>query len=136
MITPQSSLQRPGLSRRSLIEKSQDVQSALVRTLDRLSDQKRRFFYMDLSQSTASGVIAPACFLLAHRDHGLAVNGRSTELVVTTYFIDPRFLKQESEFAHQVAALGWQVSRRRVETAGHAVELITKRVDALGWCQG
>lgn len=53
-VQPRSSLQKPGNSRRSLIEKSRDVHSALKRTLDQLSDHRRRFLYMDLVSLVAS----------------------------------------------------------------------------------
>ena len=132
-VQPRSSLQKPGQSRRSLIEKSRDVHSALKRTLDQLSDHRRRFLYMDLASLTASERSDLACFLLARRHGNLAVDGRDTTMTITTYFVDPRFLKQEPIMVRHAAALGWQVSRRRVETPGHAVELLTRRIQALGW---
>ena len=132
-VQPRSSLQKPGNSRRSLIEKSRDVHSALKRTLDQLSDHRRRFLYMDLVSLAASERSDLACFMLARRHSSLAVDGRDTTLTITTYFVDPRFLKQEPIMVRHAAALGWQVSRRRVETPGHAVELLTRRIQALGW---
>ena len=132
-VQPRSSLQKPGRSRRSLIEKSRDVHSALKRTLDQLSDHRRRFLYMDLASLAAFERSDLACFMLAKRHGGLAVDGRDTTLTITTYFVDPRFLKQEPIMVRHAAALGWQVSRRRVETPGHAVELLTRRIQALGW---
>ena len=132
-VQPRSSLQRPGNSRRSLIEKSREVHSALTRTLDQLSDHQRQFFYMDLAPLAPSERSDLACFMLARRHGGLAVDGRDTTLTITTYFVDPRFLKQEPIMVRHAAALGWQVSRRRVETPGHAVELLTRRIKALGW---
>ena len=132
-VQPRSSLQKPGNSRRSLIEKSRDVHSALKRTLDQLSDHRRRFLYMDLASLAPSERSDLACFLLARRHGGLAVDGRDTTLTIATYFVDPRFLKQEPIMVRHAAALGWQVSRRRVETPGHAVELLMRRIQALGW---
>ena len=88
---------------------------------------------MDLASLTASERSDLACFLLARRHGNLAVDGRDTTMTITTYFVDPRFLKQEPIMVRHAAALGWQVSRRRVETPGHAVELLTRRIQALGW---
>lgn len=132
-VQPRSSLQKPGKSRQSLMEKSREVHAALKRTLDQLSDHRRRFFYVDLALLAPSERSDLACFMLASRHGGLAVDGRDTTLTMITYFVDPRFLKQEPIMVRHAAALGWQVTRRRVETPGHAVELLTRRIQALGW---
>ena len=132
-VRPRSSLQKPGKSRQSLIEKSREVHAALKRSLDQLSDHRRRFFYVDLALLAPPERSDLACFMLASRHGGLAVDGRDTTLTMITYFVDPRFLKQEPIMVRHAAALGWQVTRRRVETPGHAVELLTRRIQALGW---
>ena len=132
-VQPRSSLQKPGKSRQSLMEKSREVHAALKRTLDQLSDHRRRIFYVDLALLAPSERSDLACFMLASRHGGLAVDGRDTTLTMITYFVDPRFLKQEPIMVRHAAALGWQVTRRRVETPGHAVELLTRRIQALGW---
>ena len=132
-VQPRSSLQKPGKSRQSLIEKSREVHAVLKRSLDQLSDHRRRFFYVDLALLAPSERSDLACFMLASRHGGLSVDGRDTTLTMITYFVDPHFLKQEPIMVRHAAALGWQVTRRRVETPGHAVELLTRRIQALGW---
>ena len=132
-VQPRSLLQKPGKSRRSLIETSQEVRAALRRALDHFSDYQRRFLYLDLAPLGSSERSDLVCYMLASRKGSLPADGHDTTLTIAIYYVDPRFLRQEPAWVRHFAAMGWQVSRRRVETPGHAVDLLTRRIQALGW---
>lgn len=111
----------------------QELRQALLVTLKRLSAIERDFIFIELTRW--SNQQSPALFsfwLSPPKCHGQHAN-KSSAFAVVSYYYQRLALRYEPDVIQKFDDLGWFVARKRVETPGHAVELLFDQLVRMGW---
>ena len=129
----QASRRNRALGTGSNLFSGQELRQALLVTLKGLAAIERDFIFIELTRW--SNQQSPALFsfwLSLPRSHSKHPS-KSAAFAIVSYYYNQLALRYEPDVIQKFRDLGWNVARKRVETPGHAVELLRDQLVRMGW---